>query len=288
MTLIIGMSKAEGIYLSADFRVTECRSGDLLDDAAVKMLRVDYPPPDTGTRALLAFSGLAEAPDRSPMGTWLRETLRGQAEYPNQSMAHLRSRLNRDIGPRGYGLIVNAIFIEGECGERRVWGGLSNLTESSPEPQKEFGYVLHELSEPFVFANGSGATKVFAGHHIALLERQLKVRPRRAIDHMKLLAAVNRRVAAEDKLVSPACHVAFLPARRPRGGESDDRFPPTGHTFHERGEPAPVNIPLLLSGFDMTDIIRDGMERMRAHTEGSPPPPEMSTEEMNRRTRRRD
>jgi hypothetical protein len=35
MTLILGMVKAEGVY-SVDYRVTDQRTGEVIDDAAVK------------------------------------------------------------------------------------------------------------------------------------------------------------------------------------------------------------------------------------------------------------
>jgi hypothetical protein len=38
------MSKPEGIFLSADQRITEYPSDRLVDDAAVKFLTVHYPP----------------------------------------------------------------------------------------------------------------------------------------------------------------------------------------------------------------------------------------------------
>ena len=84
MTLILGMSKPEGIYLSADFRVTEHPSRRLIDDAAVKLLDVQFPP-DGGTRALIAYTSLAILPDTTPVGTWLVETMRGESEVPDQA-----------------------------------------------------------------------------------------------------------------------------------------------------------------------------------------------------------
>lgn len=91
MTLIIGMSKADGIYLSVDYRVT--RAGKLVEDDAIKLLDVIYPPHETGPRATFAYTGRAEFADGTPTGTWLRETLRGETETFDQSMAHLRARL---------------------------------------------------------------------------------------------------------------------------------------------------------------------------------------------------
>ena len=134
MTLILGMSKAEGIYLSADFRVTESSTGRLVDDTSVKLLDVQFPP-EGGTRALIAFTGLAILPDGTPMGTWLRETIRGELEVPDQAMAHLRTRLDRDVARLRIGFILNALLIEGQHGERRLFGAFTNLARDASSGQ---------------------------------------------------------------------------------------------------------------------------------------------------------
>jgi hypothetical protein len=59
MTLILGMSKGEGLYLSTDHRVTDVRSGRLIDDASVKVLKLLYPPLEDGPKALVAYTGAA-------------------------------------------------------------------------------------------------------------------------------------------------------------------------------------------------------------------------------------
>src|ERR671933_450420 len=98
MTLILGMVKPEGTYLSVDYRVTDRRTGRVIDDAAVKFLSVTYPPAEGGPRALFAFTGVATLRDETPVGDWLRETLRGASgESFDASMAHLRERLDRDL-----------------------------------------------------------------------------------------------------------------------------------------------------------------------------------------------
>lgn len=292
MTLILGMSKPEGIYLSADFRVTERRTGRLIDDAAVKLLNVHFPPLEGGSRALIAYTGLATLPGGLPVGSWLVETMRGESEHPDQAMAHLQQRLNRDIAPHGVGLIVNALLLEGTHGERRLLGGFTNLRWDAAASRIEvlpgFEYVMNELSGPFVFANGSGATRAIADKHLDVARAQLAVRPRRAHDHMKLLASINRRVAAKDKTVSPACHVAFVPAEHPKPGVSDNRFGATSQTFADRGESAPVVMPTLLAGIDLTPMMRDTMERFAALKAGTDQPPERDTDTINRLLRRRD
>ena len=291
MTLILGMSKLEGIYLSADFRVTDPTSGDVIDDASVKLLDILFPPAG-GTRGLLAYTGLAKLPDGTPMGTWLVETMRGESEIPDQAMAHLLARLNRDVAPRPDGLTVNVLLIEGEHGERRLFGEFTNRKVDARSGRvatlSAFEYLMTELHGPFAFANGSGATRVIADGHLARVHDQLTIRPRRAFDHMKLLASVNRRVAEKVKTVSPACHVAFVPAERPAPGASDDRFGPQSRSFTERGEAAPAVMPMLLFGIDTSIMVRRGQELFAALEAGGAPPPELDADTVNRSMRRRD
>jgi hypothetical protein len=143
----MGMAKAEGIYLSADYRVTEHPSGRLVDDASTKFLTIHYPPDKTGPKAVMAYTGLAFAPDGTPMGTWLRETLRGETEVFDRSMDHLKERLDRDIAGTGWPLIVNALALQGD---KRYFGGLTNLAFTDETRRKAkvldyFGYVMHEV-----------------------------------------------------------------------------------------------------------------------------------------------
>jgi hypothetical protein len=285
------MSKAEGIYLSADFRVTEYPSGRLIDDASVKMLTIHYPPDKVGARAVLAYTGLAILPDGTPTGKWIRETLRGESEVPDQSMAHLRDRMNRDLAPRRFPLIINALIVQGE---RRFFGGLSNLRADPRMPSRtqvlrEFEYVMTELTQPFCFVNGSAATRVIGDKHLDLIRAQLDVRPRKAFNHMKLLASINRRVAAKEATVSPACHVAFLPSKVPIGSEDPGlgpHFLPTSHSFTERGESAPAVMPMLLFGIDLSELMRFGMEQFRAMEAGEEAKP-LDKDAMNESLKRR-
>lgn len=154
MTLILGMSKADGIYMSTDYRVTTGRTGKVVDDAAPKFLHVHYPP-EGGPRALLAYTGLAILPDGTRTGDWMRETLRGDmSEGFDQSMAHLRARLNRDIARLKQLLIINVMVI---AGGQRSFGGLSNLKAVNGADlilQDSFGYVMQELKEPFLLQMG--------------------------------------------------------------------------------------------------------------------------------------
>jgi len=158
MTLIVGMSKAEGIYMSTDYRVTDARTGKLIDDSSVKFLSVRYPPDDGGPTALFAYTGLAILPDGTPTGTWMRETLRGESELFVTSMAHLQARLDRDIAHLGHALIINVLAVEGQ---RRYGGALSNLrmVQKKLRLMDAFDFQMNELIDPFVFVNGSGSAR---------------------------------------------------------------------------------------------------------------------------------
>jgi hypothetical protein len=281
MTLIMGMSKAEGIYLSADFRVTEYPSGRIVDDAATKFLTIHYPPDQAGPKAVLAYTGVAFAPDGTPMGTWLRETLRGETEVFDQSMAHLRDRLDRDIAPTGHPLIVNALALQGD---KRFFGGLSNMAFTDETRRKvkvldRFEYILNEVGTAFVFANGSGAAKVLAEGHFGKVNRLITVRPRKVEDHMNLLAAINRKVAAGTSSVSPHSHVSYI--------NGDNTTGPTSRTFTQPGESVPFEMPMLLFGIDLTDMMGAFQEQSAAFFKTGKQMDPLSNEEMNRGLQRR-
>lgn len=272
VTLILGMIKAEGIYLSADYRVTDFRTGKLVDDASIKLLTVHYPPDPTGPKALLGYSGLAVLPDGTPTGRWMRETLRGEAEFINDSMKHLRQRLDRDLAPLRTPFQVTVLATHGEG---RYVGGFSNVRD----PRRPFGYEMREMTKPFAFAHGSGGPRVAASSDLALLRSQLEVMPRKPLDHMRLLAAINRRAAAVESTVSRFCQVAFVNA--------DERTSPTSHVFTRPGETVPFEMPMLLFGIDLTDMDRVTLDRLTALIEGEDPGESLYAEAMNESVKRR-
>ena len=280
--------------MSADYRVTDARTGKLIDDSSVKFLSVRYPPDKGGQTSLMACSGLANLPDGTPIGTWMRETLRGKSEPFDKSMTHLGARLDRDIARLKNPLVINVLVLQGERrysggfsnlemdeeqilvrdsfgyhlqeqdlqGERRYSGGFSNLEMDEEKflVRDSFGYHLQELEGPFVFANGFRASKVIANQHLSFRRAQLGVRPRRPFDHMKLLATINRGVAQRTKSVSPYCHVQFI--------NSDDRTSPMSHAFLDRGETVPFEMPVVRFGIDLSDMTRRFHDQLGAFFRG--------------------
>lgn len=259
MTLLLGMSRPEGIYMSADYRGSDARTGRLIEDSSVKFLYVQYPPDKGGPTSLLAYTGLAVLPDGTPTGTWLRETLRGESEPFDKSMTHLGSRLDRDIARLRIPLIINVLVLNGE---RRFSGSFSNLetVQKKNLVRDSFAYNLQELEGPFVFANGTGATQVIASQQLNLHRAQLGVRANRPFELMKLLATVNRRVAQRTKSVSQYCHVQFI--------NSDDRTSPTSHTFLDKSETIPFELPEVLLGIDPTGMSRRFHDELGAFFRG--------------------
>lgn len=250
----------------------------MIDDEAVKSLDVKYPPDKGGPRALVAYTGLAELPDGTKTGDWLRETLRGETEAFDDSMAHLRRRLNRDMAQFREPLIVNALVVHGE---RRYFGGLSNMKRTKPGGQRvigSFGYVMKELDVPFWFANGYGALAIARKGMAELIGDQLEVRPRKVEDHMNLLASINRKVSQLDKTVSPYCHVGFLNGSGDHSGKSK--------IFTSAGESILADAPIVLFGIDLTPMMRRIRENFDAMNRGETVE-DMDVDAMNEEIKRR-
>ncbi|MGA2500001.1 MAG: hypothetical protein ABSH20_19865 [Tepidisphaeraceae bacterium] len=166
--------------------------------------------------------------------------------------------------------------------ERRLFGGFSNLrvggevANRTEQVVDSGGYEMRELDRPFWFANGAGGAMAKADHH-ELIETQLAVWPHKPLDHMRLLASVNRRVSAKEPTVSPWCQVSLIPT----SGDG-----PLGHDFVERGETVPFSMPVLLFGLDLTDTTARFMEDAKALKAGQEPA-SIDTDAINEGLKRR-
>jgi hypothetical protein len=281
MTLILGMSKQDGIYMSVDYRVTNERTGKVIDDKAPKLLSMTFPPDQTGPHALFGYTGVAVLKDGTRTGDWLRETLRGESEYFDDALSHLHQRMQRDFAKLKQPLIV-CVLATAHDGSR-YFGGISNL-ERGPhgavELRQDFGYEMQKLDGPFWFASGSGAAQIQAETaHSELLTSQQEVWPRRTHDHLKLLATINRRVAAVEASVSPHCHVSFI--------NGDDRSHPMSHVFVEKGEEVPFEMPSILFGIDLSIMAKRTMASFERMREGKTAETDIDPDEINRSLRRR-
>jgi hypothetical protein len=237
VTLVLGMSKPEGIYLSVDHRLS--LNGVPTDDDAVKFLNVRYPPTRTGPQALFAYVGASQVRRGIPTEVWLRNTIQlGPHEF-NASMANLFRRVGLDAHRRQI-LIINALVM---CQGLRYFVGISNMKPLGGTTW-EFDRKIEKISEEYVFANGSAAHWALSGE-ASILSAQLKVAPRDPWSHMGLLARSNRRLAKLDKQrVSAHCHVSFVNA--------DENGHPRAGAFLTDGEPGLLVIPELSVGVELS------------------------------------
>lgn len=258
MTLIITMIRPKGIWQSVDRRVT--KAGKVVDDAAPKQLHIKCPPLDgTGPQVMLGFTGLAEMPDGTPTLQWARETLRGETRTVMATFDHLRDRLTRDLGASR--LWRNPLIFSGGIfeGGKRFYVEVRNVDPKTWQITRRFEYAISEVTQPMIFIGGNGLAGV-SKEDLDLLMAQAQIRPAKWEDHLGLLAAVNRRTAAnlKKKTVSPWCAASFL-------AKGKDGM----HTKHfgKPGEPdGPPGIPMLLGGIDayeMTSLLGQHMKRFR-------------------------
>lgn len=205
MTLILGMSKPEGIYLSVDYRLTDRETGEPLTCPETKFLSVHYPPSNVGPKALIAYTGVSTVRGGKPVIRWLRDVLRrGPADF-NLSMKNLKKRLQLDAYGV-YGLILTMLVIHGDA---RYFVGFSNIRVADNKSSLKFDHKVEKI--PTLHSFGSGwASRWALIEGGRLLSEQLNVSPYDPYSHMGLLAKINQQVAAKDDSVSPECHVAFM------------------------------------------------------------------------------
>ena len=254
MTLIITWIRPEGVWQSVDYRVKRTGSAD--EDDAPKQVSIHCPPDNANQRILLAFTGLAEMPDRTPMLQWIRETIRGQARFITPTLELLRDRLTRDL--RGSRVAGEKLALAGgvlESNGRRFYTEIANFKRSG-QMLPAFELSIFAVADRFIAAAGSGSDFV-SQRDRDLLTRQAFLRPNRWHDHLGLLAGVNRRAARADpdRRVSPWCHVSSM-----RPGETTVR----SEVFREPGDP-PVEQPIysVVNGIDYSELVGTLMIRMK-------------------------
>lgn len=283
MTLILTLIRpGEGVWQTVDARLT--RGGKLEDNFASKQISVHR---QDGTM-LLAYTGLAEVhPSGESMFDWIRSTLRGNARSVEGDMLHLRERLNRDVAraPRRYSeipLILTAAAVLGTRPDlskpmqnrRMARWVLTNLTwpdgvTSEPKVVPSFQLEGSWVDEPWAWALGSVRNIVLESDtQAARLRRAASHRPKKPLDYLGLLAAVNRWVAPHSKgTVSPWCSGTFMP-------EIGQGL--TVRLFRENGDPEPpepAGLPTIMFGLDTTDIMRRQQLALRNQKLGLAPPP---------------
>jgi hypothetical protein len=121
-----------------------------------KQLHIVCTPFSGGPQVFMAFTGLAELSDGTPMLQWIRETIRGENRTIGQMVENLRSRLTRDVGRSVYWrhmLILSCGIFEGD---KRFYLEIRNRDAKIRVSKRTFEYSIAEITEPTIFIDGSG------------------------------------------------------------------------------------------------------------------------------------
>lgn len=267
MTLIITLIRPEGIWQLADNRVT--KGGKVENDSAPKQLHIICPPLPGGPQVLLGFTGLAVMPDGTPTLQWIEETLRGETRTIMETLNHLKERLTRDLGNSTlweYPLIITGGIFEKE---RKFYFEIHNAISGTVKAKKEFECIVIEATKPQVFVGGSGSVHINRADRL-LLSQQVRKKPAKWEDHLGLLAAVNRRAAQTDKLVSPWCQASYF---------SNESEGVSSKRFSDPGEPdGPLVIHTIFAGIDLSIVSMHAMEMFERLEKGITVPDEVDDE----------
>lgn len=111
-----------------------------------------------------------------------------------------------------------------------------------------------EVTEPVFFFGGNGAQNISAEDR-RLVAEQVQLRPSKWEDHLGLLAAINRRVAAKTTTVSPWCHASFACVEQD-GVQSN--------VYRRHDEPEVTGgMDVVLFGIDMAETAKSLMDRVK-------------------------
>lgn len=234
--------------MSVDYLVTGTSDGSVRDTFAVKSLIIRTSMEPGGPIALIGYAGLATHPDgKSPMGHWLRETLRGQSQSLDDLMHLLLSQLNSQIAILNIPLLISVLCVNGPNGEERYFGELKN-TDDLRTAEPTFTYNMWPIGNQKAFASGSGRVAALQPPYGGMLQAHMAKSDHTADDHMELLANINRGVAEADPTgqVSPYCFVTCV--------SSDNNWTPHSKVFVRGPETVPpFHMPLIACGIDFSN-----------------------------------
>jgi hypothetical protein len=266
----------DGIWSSADHRLTSYPGGKLITDSSDKQLVAQCPDGS----ALVSYTGLGRV-DGLDVSAWVREVLRGESRTVDEMLIDLREQATARIGRQAARARVPHAFIFGAFLRGRPWAGeIRNVRSledlAAGRVQSEFETAAFEVTGRSLIRAGSGHLAI-QPHDLALLEKIGPRRPRRPEDFMRVLADVNRRAAESprpaSKTVSRACSVVFMP--------------PSGHDVkrewfgpEEERHLAPPGFSHMLFGIDAGELMSTMFEQMALRKQGN-----LTEDELDKRYR---
>jgi hypothetical protein len=245
MSLNLTVANARGVWLTADFRVSDLRSG-------LWIPREDHWSPkyymvmgNDGTRTAITYVGVAEAtgtePDqgfpatgldgegefkpgrsrRVPVSQWLGWILYGKVSSLEEIVQTIALAAQKTPELRGFHHSFNggAVKSNGEVStfqihnfDVRPGDSKATIRWVNRPPLREFQIsraVIGQTHRGFAGGWGSGI-EVRRAEDESLLSQLVENHPRDPTDYMQALAGLNRKIAALEKSVSPACQVVFI------------------------------------------------------------------------------
>jgi len=218
MSLNITVAAPWGIWQCSDHRLTDPRTGQLVDDMSVKHVAL-HCPDGTG---LLAYAGIGRV-NEVYISDWVREVLRGTTRSLDESLIYLREQATGSIGPLAAKGSYWHMFTIGAFLQGQPWvAQIKNFESRSPGNigpvlAKFVTAVMQIKNEPQVFVWGAPAVSLKDFHR---LSEVIKKRPRHPDVYHGLLAKINAKAATHPKygsLISPACiiYILFATGRPP-------------------------------------------------------------------------
>lgn len=249
MTLNLTIVSPHGVWQSSDCRLTDIRTGALVEERSVKHLHLRCPD---GT-AMIAYAGVGRV-NGVEISDWLRELVRGETRGLDDTLILIRESATRDLGPyverRYHHMFSIGAFLGGRPWIIQIRNFAAINASKIGPPIREFQTVAEAISgpgRPFVF----GAHEAVSPRDRAILLKAAARRPRKPADFRRLLAGINRRAAAHPThghLISRHCLTSFCP---PAGEPIEAEI-----VGLDRGMGTPLVIPMILFGIDMTDTMR--------------------------------
>lgn len=285
MTLILTAMTPEVVWQSADNLVSLKGKPHYSD--AVKHVTLTCPDGS----ALVAFVGLAELPDGTRMGDWIRTTLRGANRLIEQDILHLTEMASNEIGSSIYGGHALAFTVVAVRGSELWYYEITNASVYGPDwasrpARRNFNVAGYHVLEARVGAVGSGLSSI-EPEDMRLIEHVLAVNPQNPQDMRYLLAAANRR-AARRKIsgISATCSTAVMGVAL-NGAAIETHDSPRVR----RGIPSrlrtPFVIPHIYYGIDLTETTRVMQEQaIRLTTSSSTPMTDQELADALERARR--
>lgn len=210
MTLTQTIVAPWGIWQCADYRLTDPQTGEIVENWSQKSINVLC----NDGQALITYTGVGRLkPDDPDISDWLANQLHGFAITIPETIKRIEKVASRHLTKYSTPHIFTVgTIIQGQTWAFEVANVELDVDWFSSSPLKSFRvYGEKVTNKPLVLVRGVRGAVSQADWK--LLRNETKVRPRRSKKFLKLLAGVNKRASAHERLgkhMSPECCVAYM------------------------------------------------------------------------------